>query len=284
MRVATFSLGLNINLLRSGGRSTIVLPGSLQVGSGSVHASPNEHVSLGFQTIKQSISQVDLLLSVRVAITAASATTATTTSTTATTTATASATSPESTLLVLVASLLPVILISRGTAAGGSLAKVPALVKLLLRCSVRRQLSLLDQIALLLAVVVLGHDLQVVLLPLGSRVGGDELLGRLLIGKCDKDGALEEALVGATELQAIDFTELGKEGLQLELGIGLLVTKALDVDSGSFGLGLGGGHGLVGHLALDGLLAFLSNHLEYLALSEGSNNGAVGLEAAHTLE
>jgi len=145
-------------------------------------------------------------------------------------------------------------------------------------------LSLSDKLVLLVAVSSLAHDLEVMLLPLGRRVCLEELAGFLLIGECDKDGALEEALVCASKLDALNLAELGKEAFEVELSVGFLVTEALDINGGSLNLGLRGVQRLIRGLALDLLLALLARDVEELAVLESGNNGAVGLECSHALE
>ncbi|KAI6770927.1 hypothetical protein HG531_009782 [Fusarium graminearum] len=222
-----------------------------------------------------------------VTTTIASTTTATATTTTATTATSSSVL--EAILLVVVAALLPVVIVTAAgvvtaTSAASGLAGFPALVKLLRLGVVRLNLSLLNKLVLLVAVGTLAHDLEVMVVPLGGRLCLEELVGLLLIGECNKDGALEETLVCASKLDTLDLAKLGKEALKIKLSVGGLVTKALDVDGGGFDLGLGGVQRLVRGLALELLLTLLTGEIEELAVLEGSNDGAVGLECSHALE
>jgi hypothetical protein len=184
--------------------------------------------------------------------------------------------------LITVPAILPVVRVLAAPAV-----RVPAtlaLKELFGVVAVGLQLSLANHLILLLAVVVLGHDLEFMVLPLRHGIGLDELLGCLLISKGDEDGALEEILVSTTELQALNLTKGGEEALKVELSIRGLVTEALHVDCSSLCLGLGRRHGLVGHLSLDKLLALLALNLQDLAVAQRSDHGAIWLEASHALE
>jgi hypothetical protein len=232
---------------------------------------------------------LDILLGlIPVTATIASATTTTTASTSSATTTSSSVL--EAVLLVVVAALLPVILVAAAgvvaatSATSSSLARFPTLVKLLRLSVVGLDLSLLDKLVLLVAVSSLAHDLEVMALPLGGRFCLEELAGLLLIGECNKNGALEEALVCASKLDTLDLTKLGEEALKIKLSVGGLVAKALDVNGGGLDLGLGGVKRLVGGLSLDLLLALLTGEVKELAVLESSNDGAVGLECSHALE
>ena len=286
--VALFGFSLDLDLL---GPNIDLLSGGLA--GGSIIAASLLVIAIiggGLDARHSIVTAVLLLLGlIPVTATIASTTTATTAATTSPTSATTSSVL-EAVLLIVLASLLPVVLIAAtgvvtATAtASSSLARFSTLVELLRLGVVGLDLSLSDKLVLLVAVSSLAHDLEVVLLPLGRRVCLEELAGFLLIGECDKDGALEEALVCASKLDALNLAELGKEAFEVELSVGFLVTEALDINGGSLNLGLGGVQRLVRGLALDLLLALLARNVEELAVLESGNNGTVGLECSHALE
>lgn len=226
------------------------------------------------------------LVTVPATITSAATTTTSATSTASTTTSSVL----ETVLLVVLTSLLPVVLVAAArivattSPASSTLAGFPTLVELLGLGVVGLDLSLSDKLVLLVAVSSLAHDLEVMLLPLRGRVCAKELLGLLLIGECNKDGALEETLVCASKLDTLNLAELSKEALEIKLSVGGLVAEALDVNGSGLNLGLGGVERLVRGLALDLLLALLTGDVEDLAVLEGGNDSAVGLECSHALE
>lgn len=123
-----------------------------------------------------------------------------------------------------------------------------------------------DKVVLLVAISSFAHDFEIVVLPLRLRVNLEELVRLILVGKGDEHGALEETLVCASELKTLDLAKLSEEALKVELGVGSLIAKALDVNGSGFDLGLGGVHGLVGGLAFDDLLALLTGELKKLAV------------------
>jgi hypothetical protein len=219
-----------------------------------------------------------------IAVTVVVATAPTPASTTTTTTAPTASSSeastviPEPILLVVLTALLPVVIVA------GLVGTILALEELLGALAIGLELSLPDEIGLLLAILPLGHDLEIVVLPLGCRVQGYELLCFILVGKCYEDGSLEEILLCATKLEAADVTKLREEGFKVELCVGFLVAEALDVDGSGLRLGLAGGHGLVCILPLDRLFSLLAIDDEEIAIAKGGDNGAVGLESAHSLE
>jgi hypothetical protein len=292
-------LGLDVNLLGGGLASRGILlttsllvigglvGGGLDTGHSAVQVSEWFCVALfGRDNILVAAVLGLVLLLVSITTTIASTTATATTSSTSSTTSTTSATSSvlEAVLLVVVPSLLPVVVAFPWTTTTSSLTGLLALVKLARVAVVGFDLSLSDEIVLLVAVSTLAHDLEVMVVPLGSRVHLDKFVGLLLVGKCDEDRALEEVLVRASELEALNLAELGKEALEIELSVGSLVTEALDVNGSSLDLGFGGGHGLIRGLALDLLLALLAGEVEDLAILESSNDGAVRLECSHALE
>jgi hypothetical protein len=295
-------LGLDVNLLGGGLASRGILlttsllvigglvGGGLDTGHSAVQVSEWFCVALfGRDNILVAavLGLVLLLVSITTTIASTTATaTTSSTSSTSSTTSTTSATSSvlEAVLLVVVPSLLPVVVAFPWTTTTSSLTGLLALVKLARVAVVGFDLSLSDEIVLLVAVSTLAHDLEVMVVPLGSRVHLDKFVGLLLVGKCDEDRALEEVLVRASELEALNLAELGKEALEIELSVGSLVTEALDVNGSSLDLGFGGGHGLIRGLALDLLLALLAGEVEDLAILESSNDGAVRLECSHALE
>lgn len=186
----------------------------------------------------------------------------------------------------MVAALLPVVVSKVATTAtsAATTAAAAAITLFALKESaggVGLELAGEDESGLLLHVVNLGHHLQVVFLPLGLGVQGEEILSRLLIGELDKDGALEELLVGAAETNGIDGSILLEEGLEVELGSGLLVSESLDVDAAGVELVVTRGVSL---LALDCLLTLLASDVDLRALLQRSDDGRVGLEATHALE
>ena len=200
----------------------------------------------------------------------------------------------EAVLAVLVSTLLPIIGISvaatvveASTSPTAATVIVAALEFALVegRTRVARlHLAPLDHLGLLFDICLLGHDLQIVLFPLGGGVQGKERLGGLLVGKLDEDGALEELIVGSAEAHAVDGSVTAEESLEIELGRRLLVSKALSIDTGS--------HSSLGSiadrdvslLALDRLLALCAFDVEKLALLERGDNRRVGLEDGHALE
>lgn len=216
---------------------------------------------------------------------------ASTTATASTTTSSAAASTSsilETILLVVLASLLPVVLTTAtrilSTSSTSTLACLSTLIKLAGIALVRLNLPLSDKVVLFVAVSSFAHDFQIVVLPLRLGVNLDELVRLILVGEGDEHGALEETLVGASEFKTLDFAELSEEALKVELGVRGLIAEALDVNGSGFDLGLGGVHGLVGGLALDDLLTVLTGKFKKLAVLESSDDGAVGLESSHTLE
>lgn len=230
---------------------------------------------------------LDLILGL-IAVTSTITSTTATASTTTSSAAASTSSVLETVLLVVLASLLPVVLATAtrilSTSSTSTLACLPTLIKLAGVALVRLNLPLSDEVVLLVAVSSLAHDLEIVVLPLRLGVNLDELVRLILVGEGDEHGALEETLVCASELKALDLAKLSEEALEIELGVGGLIAEALDVNGGGFDLGLGGVHGLVGGLALDDLLTLLAGKLKELAVLESSDDGTVGLESSHTLE
>jgi len=120
------------------------------------------------------------------------------------------------------------------------------------------------------------------ILPLGAKF--NELLREFFVLELDKDRALEKLFGGAPQLDVVDRTILGEESLNVELGGGNLVTESLNVDTRGLSGLLSIAAGLVGVLSFDGFLALLATDNEAGAFTEGSDDGSVGLESAHSLE
>jgi hypothetical protein len=143
-------------------------------------------------------------------------------------------------------------------------------------------LALLDQLVLLLDVRQLGHDLQVVSLPLGLRVEGQESLGGLLSVELNEDGALEEEIRCSSQTEGADWGVLTEESLKVELGGSLLFTKALNIYS-DWHL-VASLRGFVGDLARDQLFALVARDVQVVAIAQSLDDGLVGLETTHAAE
>ncbi len=145
-------------------------------------------------------------------------------------------------------------------------------------------LSRLDQLVLLLHVVDLRHNLEIVLLPLGGRVEGEEGLGGLLVREFNIDRALEEvALNISAETDTVDGPKGTKESLEVELSRRLLVAESLDVDSRGYLACPGIVLRDIGVLALDDLLALLALDIKKSALSQCSDDG-IAFKDLHAFE
>lgn len=210
-----------------------------------------------------------------------------------TTSTTATATAPsifETVLLILISALLPIVRIRRSvatttilasTAAAASRRAFSAFVEWF-SGGTGLHLTLSDKLVLLLTVVLLAHNLQFLVLPLGANL--DKLLCKFLILELDENRALEQLLGSAPELDVVDRSILSEESLDVELGCSYLVAETLGVDRSGFGLLLALAIGLVWVLALDGLFAFISLNDKASAVTEGGDDSSVGLESAHSLE
>ena len=151
--------------------------------------------------------------------------------------------------------------------------------------TVRRvELSLFDELVLLLDIGNLLHDLQLSAMELRGRIQGEESIGFRLAVELDKDGALELVIIVAPELAMVNRAVLAKEGLNIELGRLRLFTEALGVDAAQSALLLSVARRHVGLRASNRLLALLALDYKLLALAKGGNNGGIGLELTHPLE
>lgn len=145
---------------------------------------------------------------------------------------------------------------------------------------------------LLVAVVLLALDEQVLSLPLGLGVQGQESLLLLLRLELNEHTALEGLVVSTTQTDGVDGSVGGKEGLNVKLSGRLLVAETLGVDATAHGLVLEHldhvvvvslRHGLrKGSLPAHG--GIVIGQLKRLGRLEGLDDGAEGLEAAHALE
>ena len=162
-------------------------------------------------------------------------------------------------------------------------------------------------LALHLGVLPLAHGGELVVIELGRRVEGEELLLLVLGGEFDKHTSLESAIL-LTPLANHNCAVGAEELLQRNLACLCIAAKALDVGALAEVVGgclpqaveeiFGGRRVLLvivpsgdgdGLLALDGLLAgaavvAIVDDDEVLGFAQGVHDGAVGLEAAHALE
>ncbi len=168
-----------------------------------------------------------------------------TTTTTATTAAPAPTTTPSALksipVVVAVALVLPVVRLAipalvvatpATTAAAAAASPLLALEECGAPTRAGLENALLDLPVLLLQVIDLLHDEEIAALPGRLGVQVDEGVGELRRLKLDKDGALEEILLGAPELDQLDGAKGNEEGLDVELGRLSFLSKALDVDGG----------------------------------------------------
>lgn len=200
------------------------------------------------------------------------------------TAATATATIAEAVLTVIRLAGLPVVGIrvavigveattATATAASSSI-KLKALGGL--------QLALSNKLVLFLNIGLLRHNLQIVALPLGSRVEGKKGFGLFLGLELREDGALKKVVACATQADSIDSIELGKERLNVKLGGRLLIAETLDVDRAFHEVAL---LGRVERLcAGNSFLSLLAINYERFALLEGFHDSLVGLETSHALK
>lgn len=145
-------------------------------------------------------------------------------------------------------------------------------------------LAILDLLCLLIHVLLLWHDFQSVLgLPERLGVKLEERIRSLFVLELDKDRALEELLLGATEANRVGGTVWGEESFDVKLRAGLLIAKTLCVDGSRLGLG-SWGSGIICEFTPDFFETFGTSNFEELAISEGGNNSRMGTEALHATE
>jgi hypothetical protein len=140
----------------------------------------------------------------------------------------------EAALAVLISSHTPitiilVIALALGitvTAAAATITVVAGLLILL----VGLHATSLDVIDLLLAVLLLTHDLQILALELRLGIELKELLSGLLAIELDEDTSLESLVIVTTKTHSVRGAVLAEEGLNVELSAGSLFAKALSID------------------------------------------------------
>lgn len=202
----------------------------------------------------------------------------------------------ETSLLVLVAAFSPVATVIIATTAptttsatSAATASTAMVTTVAVACL---YLAGLDILNLFVAVVFLALDDQIFAVPFRGGIQSEELLLSLLCIKLNKDTSLEGLIESATQTDCLCGSERSKESFNLKLCLGTFFAESLDINAAAHSL-------VLKHLddiwveeviyrfgqrnfALD--FGIVINKVEDGGSLHGLNNGAEGLEAAHSLE